>query len=66
MFPTARHGKPRAHAQSRTASCGRHRSIQYWDACGQTFEDADGYRIVLQNARWRERASVPVARYALT
>ncbi|TGN92948.1 VOC family protein [Burkholderia sp. USMB20] len=38
----------------------------YWDACGQTFEDADGYRIVLQNARWRERASVPGARYALT
>ncbi|WP_175695404.1 VOC family protein [Burkholderia ambifaria] len=25
----------------------------YWDACGQTFEDPDGYRIVLQNAGWR-------------
>ncbi|AJY23811.1 putative prolyl endopeptidase [Burkholderia ambifaria AMMD] len=25
----------------------------YWDACGQTFEDPDGYRIVLQNAEWR-------------
>ncbi len=24
----------------------------YWDACGQTFEDPDGYRIVLQNAEW--------------
>ncbi|WP_409362335.1 hypothetical protein [Burkholderia sp. Bp8984] len=23
----------------------------YWNASGQTFEDADGYRIVLQNAR---------------
>ncbi|MDR6502266.1 catechol 2,3-dioxygenase-like lactoylglutathione lyase family enzyme [Burkholderia ambifaria] len=25
----------------------------YWDISGQTFEDADGYRIVLQNAAWR-------------
>ena len=25
----------------------------YWDAHGRTFEDADGYRIVLQNAPWR-------------
>ncbi len=24
----------------------------YWDASGQTFEDLDGYRIVLQNAAW--------------
>jgi len=24
----------------------------YWDARGQTYEDADGYRIVLQNAQW--------------
>jgi hypothetical protein len=24
----------------------------YWDRCGRTFEDHDGYRIVLQNARW--------------
>jgi catechol 2,3-dioxygenase-like lactoylglutathione lyase family enzyme len=24
----------------------------YWDAKGQTFEDADGYRVVLQNAAW--------------
>ena len=24
----------------------------YWDAHGRTFADADGYRVVLQNARW--------------
>ena len=24
----------------------------YWDAHGRTFEDADGYRMVIQNARW--------------
>ena len=24
----------------------------YWDARGHTFEDADGYRVVLQNAAW--------------
>jgi catechol 2,3-dioxygenase-like lactoylglutathione lyase family enzyme len=24
----------------------------YWDRKGKTFEDPDGYRIVLQNARW--------------
>lgn len=24
----------------------------YWDKQGKTFEDADGYRIVLQNAAW--------------
>lgn len=24
----------------------------YWDRSGQTFEDADGYRVVLQNASW--------------
>lgn len=24
----------------------------YWDARGRTFEDADGYRVVLQNAPW--------------
>ena len=24
----------------------------YWDSRGQTFEDRDGYRIVLQNADW--------------
>jgi catechol 2,3-dioxygenase-like lactoylglutathione lyase family enzyme len=24
----------------------------YWDANGKTFEDPDGYRVVLQNAAW--------------
>ena len=24
----------------------------YWDLHGRTFEDVDGYRVVLQNARW--------------
>lgn len=24
----------------------------YWDARGKTFEDLDGYRVVLQNAAW--------------
>lgn len=24
----------------------------YWDLRGRTFEDADGYRVVLQNAEW--------------
>ena len=24
----------------------------YWDKQGKTFEDADGYRVVLQNAKW--------------
>ena len=24
----------------------------YWDRNGKTFEDPDGYRIVIQNARW--------------
>lgn len=24
----------------------------YWDSAGRTFEDPDGYRIVLQNAAW--------------
>jgi catechol 2,3-dioxygenase-like lactoylglutathione lyase family enzyme len=25
----------------------------FWEISGQTFEDADGYRIVLQNGTWR-------------
>ena len=25
----------------------------YWDRDGVTFEDCDGYRVVLQNAEWR-------------
>ena len=24
----------------------------YWDVAGRTFEDIDGYRVVLQNTRW--------------
>ncbi len=24
----------------------------YWERCGRTFEDLDGYRTVLQNAEW--------------
>jgi hypothetical protein len=24
----------------------------YWDVRGRTYEDEDGYRIVLQNAEW--------------
>jgi catechol 2,3-dioxygenase-like lactoylglutathione lyase family enzyme len=27
----------------------------YWDRSGRTFEDPDGYRVVLQNASWPER-----------
>jgi catechol 2,3-dioxygenase-like lactoylglutathione lyase family enzyme len=26
----------------------------YWDRAGRTFRDPDGYRVVLQNAPWRE------------
>ena len=25
----------------------------YWDVRGRSFEDPDGYRVVLQNAEWR-------------
>lgn len=24
----------------------------YWDACGKTYKDIDGYRVVLQNSNW--------------
>lgn len=27
----------------------------YWDMHGRTFEDNDGYRVVLQNAAWENR-----------
>lgn len=27
----------------------------YWDRRGVTFEDADGYRVVIQNMRWGDR-----------
>jgi catechol 2,3-dioxygenase-like lactoylglutathione lyase family enzyme len=34
----------------------RHRPVKsfnpYWDKMGKTFEDPDGYRVVLQNASW--------------
>lgn len=26
----------------------------YWDVCGKTFEDIDGYRVVIQNEQWRK------------
>ena len=29
----------------------------YWDVRGRTFEDPDGYRVVLQNAEWSDAAS---------
>ena len=29
----------------------------YWELNGQTFEDPDGYRVVLQNAEWASVAS---------
>ena len=28
----------------------------YWDTAGATFEDADGYRVVLQHAAWCDAA----------
>lgn len=28
----------------------------YWDIKGKTFEDPDGYRVVLQNAAWSNQA----------
>lgn len=45
------------------AACARMRSAgfrevssynPYWEAKGRTFEDPDGYRVVLQNAEWNE------------
>jgi catechol 2,3-dioxygenase-like lactoylglutathione lyase family enzyme len=32
----------------------------YWDRNGATFEDPDGYRIVLQNSSWDQRQLQPV------
>jgi catechol 2,3-dioxygenase-like lactoylglutathione lyase family enzyme len=40
----------------RMTSCGYQRVDSfnpYWDVLGQTFEDPDGYRVVLQNADWK-------------
>ena len=31
----------------------------YWDTCGRTYEDADGYRTVLQRAAWGSARSGP-------
>ena len=28
----------------------------YWDSVGKTFEDIDGYRVVLQNSEWEENS----------
>jgi catechol 2,3-dioxygenase-like lactoylglutathione lyase family enzyme len=42
-------------AVQRLESCG-YKPVKafnpYWDKQGKTFEDPDGYRVVLQNARW--------------
>lgn len=40
---------------ARMLAAGFHRVPSYnpyWEAQGQTFEDLDGYRVVLQNAAW--------------
>ena len=29
----------------------------FWEACGRTYEDQDGYRIVLQNDEWKDVAA---------
>lgn len=43
----------RACERMETAGFERVRSYNpYWDARGMTFEDIDGYRVVLQNASW--------------
>ena len=42
-------------AVARMRSCGYEPVTSlnpYWDRQGKTFEDADGYRVVLQNAEW--------------
>lgn len=31
----------------------------YWDQHGRSFEDPDGYRVVLQNADWHNAAETP-------
>ncbi|SMY06748.1 VOC family protein [Flavimaricola marinus] len=43
----------RAVARMRTAGYAPVAAFNpYWDRNGQTFEDPDGYRVVLQNAAW--------------
>jgi catechol 2,3-dioxygenase-like lactoylglutathione lyase family enzyme len=43
-------------AVDRLTECG-HKPVKafnpYWDRHGRTFEDPDGYRVVLQNAAWQ-------------
>ena len=42
-------------AVARVIACGYQpvkSNNPYWDANGRTFEDPDGYRVVLQNAAW--------------
>jgi hypothetical protein len=31
----------------------------HWDPCGRTFEDLDGYRVVLQNGIWARKTGIP-------
>ncbi|WP_425273700.1 hypothetical protein [Paraburkholderia hospita] len=47
-------GAPTEHREVRLDENGFVRVAQpnrYWDVSGRTFEDPDGYRVVLQNAR---------------
>lgn len=42
-------------AVDRMQACGYEpvaSSNPYWDRAGKTFEDADGYRLVIENAAW--------------
>jgi catechol 2,3-dioxygenase-like lactoylglutathione lyase family enzyme len=42
-------------AVARLEACGYHPVTAfnpYWDRLGKTFEDPDGYRVVLQNFKW--------------
>ncbi len=39
---------------------------QYWDRQGRTFEDPDGYRVVLQNAAWPATQGACIKRRAMT
>jgi catechol 2,3-dioxygenase-like lactoylglutathione lyase family enzyme len=50
------------HRCARMESAGFHRVPSYnpyWDDRGATFADPDGYRVVLQNARWEPGAPPP-------
>ncbi len=44
------------HAVARLKQCGQEPVSSfnpYWDRCGLTFEDPDGYRVVLQHDAWQ-------------